>query len=326
MLRTVFFGTPELAIPSLERTAAASRLLAVVTQPDRPRGRGRKPEPPPVKRWAEARGIPVVQPEKVNDGAIEHWLKEQAPDLCLMAAYGRLLKQPILDIPPLGWLNVHPSLLPRWRGPSPIQTAILEGDTVTGVTIMRVVLEMDAGDIVLQEAVPIGPDETAGELTARLAVLGAELLERAVRMAERGPLPATTQRPEKAIYCRLFEKKDGRIRWSDPAVRIHNLVRAANPWPAAFCQFRGENIRILKTTLVPQPAMAAPGVITRVEKDRLLVATGEGTLAIRQAQLPGRRPLDMTAFLPGARIQPGEQFLEAPESGEGDGDAHRESR
>lgn len=321
MLRTVFFGTPELALPSLERTTAVSHLLAVVTQPDRPRGRGRKPESPPVKRWAEARGIPVVQPEKVNDGALEQWLQEQAPDLCLMAAYGRLLKQPVLDIPPLGWLNVHPSLLPRWRGPSPIQSAILAGDTVTGVTIMRVVLEMDAGDIVLQEAVPIGPDETAGELTGRLAVLGAELLEQAIRMAEQGPLPATPQDPAKAVYCRLFEKKDGRIRWSDPAVRIHNLVRAANPWPAALCLFRGESIRILQTSVVSRPATAPPGVITGVEKDRLLVATGEGTLAIRRAQLPGRRPLDMTAFLPGARIQPGEQFQEAPEPGQNNGAA-----
>jgi len=321
MLKTVFFGTPELAVPSLERAAAVSHLLAVVTQPDRPRGRGRKPEPPPVKRWAEARGIPVVQPEKLNDGTFERWLRKQEPDLCLMAAYGRLLKQPVLDIPPLGWLNVHPSLLPRWRGPSPIQTAILEGDTITGVTIMRVALEMDAGDIVLQDTVPIGPDETAGELTNRLAILGAELLEQAVRMAEEGPLPAVPQDPEKVTYCRLFEKKDGRIRWSDPAWRIHNLVRASNPWPMAFCLFRGEWFRILKTSVEPVPAASDPGVITSVEKDRLLVATGEGTLAIRRAQLPGRKPLDMTAFLLGARIRPGERFLEAPEPMENGGDA-----
>ncbi|HOJ68628.1 MAG TPA: methionyl-tRNA formyltransferase [Candidatus Hydrogenedentes bacterium] len=323
MLRTVFFGTPELAIPSLERAASVSRLLAVVTRPDRPRGRGLKPEPPPVKRWAEAHDVPVTQPEKLNDGTFETWLKDQRPDLCLMAAYGRLLKQPILDIPPLGWLNVHPSLLPRWRGPSPIQSAILAGDTVTGVTIMRVTLEMDAGDIVLQESVSIDPEETAGELTGRLAALGADLLERAIRMAEQGPLPAIPQDPGKVVYCRLFEKKDGRIVWSDPATRIHNLVRAANPWPTAFCLFRNELFKILKSSVEAVPATAEPGVITAVEKDRLLVATGEGTLAIRRAQLPGRKPLDMAAFLPGARIQPGERFLEAPVPGNTDGDAFR---
>lgn len=313
MLRTVFFGTPELAVPSLERAASASNLLAVVTQPDRPRGRGLKPEPPPVKRWAETHGIPVLQPTKINDGTLEQQLRDMQPDLCLMAAYGRLLKQPLLDVPPLGWLNVHPSLLPRWRGPSPIQTAILEGDTVTGVTIMRVALEMDAGDIVLQESVPIGPEETAGELTERLAELGAALLEKAIHMAEAGTIAATPQNHAEAVYCRLFEKKDGRIRWSDPAVRIHNLVRAANPWPTAYCLFRGELFKILKTSVVAEPAGAEPGVITAVEKKRLLVATGEGTLAIFRAQLPGRKPLDMEAFLPGARVRAGERFTEVPE-------------
>ncbi len=309
-MRTVFFGTPELAVPSLARAAECSEIAAVVCQPDKPQGRSGTPAPPPVKVWAVEHGIPVLQPAKLNDGTFEAWLREQRPDVCLMAAYGRLLKQPILDVPPLGWLNVHPSLLPRWRGPSPIQTAILAGDAETGVTIMRVILEMDAGDIVLQQTTPIGPDETSEELSARLAVMGADLLAQAMGLVEQGKASATPQDPETVVFCALFNKEDGRIRWDGPAWRIHNRVRASIPWPVAQCLYRGEVCRILRTTPVETPADAPPGTITQVLKDRVLVATGEGQLAILRFQAPGKKPMDMSAFLLGRRIEPGERFEE----------------
>lgn len=309
-MRTVFFGTPELAVPSLARAAAAHEVAAVVCQPDRPQGRSARPVPPPVKVWAEAHGIPVHQPVKLNDGAFEAWLRDLRPDLCLVAAYGRLLKQPILDIPPLGWLNVHPSLLPRWRGPSPIQTAILAGDRETGVTIMRVVLEMDAGDIVLQESTPIGPEETAEELSARLAEMGAELLLRAVNLVEEGKDSAIPQDPGGVTHCSLFSKEDGRIRWDGPAWRIHNRVRASIPWPVAQCLYGGQVCRILKTLPDPRPARGTPGTVTETAKDRIYVATGEGELAILRFQAPGKKAMDMEAYLRGNRIEPGDRFGE----------------
>ena len=171
-MRTVFFGTPELAVPALAAVAAHHNVTAVVCQPDRPKKRSKRPVPPPTKAWAVEHEIPVHQPLKLNDGAFEAWLKEQRPELCAIAAYGRLLKQPILDVPPEGWLNIHPSLLPRYRGPSPIQSAILNGDPVTGVSIMRLTLEMDAGDVLLQEETPVADDDTTESLSARLAQLG----------------------------------------------------------------------------------------------------------------------------------------------------------
>jgi methionyl-tRNA formyltransferase len=307
-VRTVFFGTPDIAVPSLAAVAARHEVAAVVCQPDKPQGRNLKLEPPAVKVWALEHGLEVCQPAKLNDGAFEAWLRDQAPELCTMAAYGRLLKQPILDIPPKGWLNVHPSLLPRWRGPSPIQTAILAGDAVTGVTIMEVTLEMDAGGILLQESTPIGPEDTSQSLSERLGARGADLLLQGMELVERGEAHFTPQDPACVAHCHLFEKEHGRIRWASPALDIHNLVRAAIPWPVAHCRFRGEVCRIHRTAIEPQPAEAPPGTITRVEKDRILVATGQGQLAILVFQAPGKKALPMAEFLRGRKIQPGERL------------------
>lgn len=307
-MRIVYFGTPELAVPALTAVAARHQLVAVVAQPDRPKGRSGKPEPPATAAWAKQQGLPVHQPEKLHDGHFESWLKAQAPDLCVVAAYGRLLRQPVLDIPPLGWLNLHPSLLPRWRGPSPIQTALLEGDAVTGVTIMRMVLEMDAGDIVLQEETPIDPDETAGILTERLSMLGAEAMLNGIALVEQGSAPSIPQNPDKVTYSKMFEKEHGRIRWADSALRIHNLVRACNPWPMAHGLFRGQVCRVLRTTAAPMAAQADPGAVIEVGKDRILVATGAGALALLTVQLAGKKAMDMDAFLRGARIEVGERF------------------
>ncbi len=309
-MRIVFFGTPELAIPTLAAVAERHEVIAVVCQPDRPQGRSGKPAPPPVKVWAQAHGLAVHQPEKLHDGAFEAWFRAQRPEIAVVAAYGRLLKQPVLDIPPQGWLNLHPSLLPRHRGASPIQTAILEGDTVTGVTIMRVVLEMDAGDIVLQRSTPISPDETSAELSDRLAAMGAEAMIEALDQAARGEIVSTPQDSERVTITKLFEKRDGEIRWAQPARRIHNLVRACIPWPVAHCRFKSEVCRIHRSAVVDSPADAPPGTITAVMDDRILVATGEGQLAVLVIQMPGKRAMSVHDFLLGRRVEAGERFEE----------------
>ena len=311
-MRIVYFGTPSLAVPTLAALAPACDVAAVVTQPDRPRGRSGKPEPPEVKVWAVSHGLAVHQPEKIHDGAFEAWLRRMRPDLCVVAAYGRLLRQPVLDVPPLGWLNLHPSLLPRWRGPSPIQTAILEGDRMTGVTIMRMVLEMDAGSIVLQESTPIGPDETAGELTERLAAMGARAMLKAVAIVEQGTALEIPQDPAGVTTSVLFETGNGRIRWSEPASRIHDQVRACNPWPMAQCLFRGQPCRILKTQVVEGDGEEIPGTVLETRKDRIIVAAGQGRLAVLRLQLPGKKALDADAFLRGTPVSPRERFEDAP--------------
>ncbi|MFA6240116.1 MAG: methionyl-tRNA formyltransferase [Candidatus Hydrogenedentales bacterium] len=311
-MRTVFFGTPQLAVPSLAALARRHEVVAVVCQPDRPQGRSGKPVAPPVKAWAVENGIPVVQPVKLNDGEFEAWLRAQRPDICVLAAYGRLLKQPILDVPAHGFLNMHPSLLPLYRGPSPIQTAILNGDTETGVTIMRITLDMDSGDVLTQERVPIQAEDNAETLTDRLADLGGEMLAQGVDLMEQGRAVFTPQDHERATYCTLFEKRDGRIDWTQPAVAIHNLVRAANPWPGAQCLFHGDVCRIHESLPASEAMDAAPGTVTHVERDRVVVATGDGSLAVLVFQAPGKRSLPMKEYLKGHAIKSGDRFESIP--------------
>jgi methionyl-tRNA formyltransferase len=309
-VRTVFFGTPDLAVPTLAAVAERHEVTAVVCQPDKPQGRGKKLTPPPTKEWALDHGIPVHQPTKLNDGSFEAWLRAQAPDICVLAAYGRILKQPILDIPPLGFVNMHPSLLPRHRGPSPIRGALLEGDTVTGVTIMRLDAGTDTGDIVLQEEMPILPDDNAIRLTVRLADAGAKLMAKALDLIASGDALYSPQDHSQATHTRLLDKSDGRIRWSAPAQQIHNLVRAAVPWPAAQARLGGEIVQIHRTHVVDEPSEAAPGTIVRVERDRVVVATGEGALAVLEIQAPGKRVMPMGDFLRGRALQVNERFEE----------------
>lgn len=309
-MRTVFFGTPEIAVPALRAIEALHDVTAVVCQPDRPRGRSKQPVAPPVKEAAEKLGIPVHQPTKLNDGTFEAWLREQAPEVCTIAAYGRILKQPLLDVPPQGFLNIHPSLLPKYRGPSPIRSAILNGDTETGVSIMRLVLEMDAGDILLQEKVAIGENETAVELARRLGHLGADLMLKSLRLLEAGEAEFTPQDPALAVECKMFEKADGRIRWGASARHIHNLVRAAQPWPVAHCHFHGEMYRIHETRLADGPVQKEPGAIEEIHKDRLIVATGEGRIAITALQAPGKRVMTADEYLRGHKLSPGDAFTD----------------
>lgn len=311
-MRTIFFGTPELALPTLAATYAAHEVLAVVCQPDKPRGRKRRLMPPPIKVWAEAHGVPVHQPSRLNDGAFEAWLKDQQPDVCVLVAYGRLLKQPILDVPRHGFLNLHPSRLPKLRGPSPIQSAILQGITETAITIMRLDAGMDAGDIVLQEVSTIYPADTGVTLTERLAHEGAPLMLRALEAVEQGTATFTPQDHAAATYCNMIAKSDGVIDWSRPALELHNLVRGAQPWPMAQCFLDGAPCKIHVSSFSTDPRDAPPGTITGIEKDRVFVATGEGQLAILSFQAPGKKAMPMADYLRGHPLQPGDRFDEVP--------------
>lgn len=307
-MRAVFFGTPELAVPTLAAVAHHHDVTAVVCQPDRPQGRSRKPVPPATKVWALEHGVPVMQPKKLNDGTFEAWLKEQSPDVCPLAAYGRLLKEPVLDVPKHGFINMHPSLLPRHRGPSPIQTAILVGDEVTGVTIMRLSLEMDAGDILLQVEEAVRPDDTAVTLSERLGRLGADLMARALSLIEKDEAVFTPQDHAQATYTKLLKKEDGLIRWAASARDINNLVRAVVSWPAAHCLYNKETYRILATEPLEEETDAPPGTVVRVERDQMVVATGRGTLALLRIQPPGKRAMAVADFLRGHAVGVGELF------------------
>ncbi len=308
-MRIVFFGTPDLAVPTLEAVAAAHEVVAVVCQPDKPQGRSKRPVPPATKVCAgEMQGIAVSQPTKLNDGVFEAWLRSQAPEVCVLVAYGRILKQAILDVPRHGFLNVHPSLLPRHRGPSPIQTAILEGDAETGVTIMRLDAGTDTGDTLLRRAIPIEGDDTTESLAEKLAGLGSELILEALDLVESGAAVFEKQDESLVTHSKIYKKEDGRIRWDMRAQDIHNLVRAFVPWPVAHCGFHGDTVRIYKTRVVEVEVGEPPGTVLRAGEDGIVVAAGEDALAIEMMQAPGKRAMPMADFLRGNTVEAGDLF------------------
>jgi len=314
-MKIVFWGTPELALPTLAALPEKHDVLAVVCQPDRPKGRSAKAASPPVKDWAESQGIPVLQPEKLNDGSVEAWLKNLAPDVCVLAAYGRYIKEPILNVPKHGFLNMHPSLLPKYRGPSPIQSALLSGDSESGVTIIRLSTEMDAGDVLIQKKTPVGSNENNRQLTERLAEMGGELMLEALALLETGGAVFTPQDHSKAVHCQMISKSGGHIRWAKPAVTIHNLVRACVPWPAAQCLYNGQVYKILESEPSGGVTSETPGTVTQVEKDRIQVATGDGQLSLLSIQAPGKKVMPVSAYLLGHKIKAGERLEDIPDAG-----------
>jgi len=310
-MRIVFFGTPELAVPSLREIAARHDVTAVVCQPDRPKGRRRKPAPPPIKEWALANGIPVHQPTKLNDGTFETWLTEQRPDACALAAYGRILKQPILDIPEHGFLNMHPSLLPKYRGPSPIQSALIHGETETGITIMRISLEMDSGDIISQSTEKIASDDDGVTLTDRLSDRGAVMFADALDDVAAGTATFRPQDDNAATTCKILNKEDGLIHWSDSAADINNFIRGAQPWPGAYTTLNDETYRIFRAEVLSATSTGEPGTIVSTENRKIEVATGDGTIAITNLQAPGKKAMDADAFLRGRPLETGIRFGDA---------------
>ena len=303
-MRVTFFGTATFAVPSLEELVAHRHAVELcVTQPDRPRGRGLKPEPSPVKQAASRLGLPLSQPERLRAKVFEGL----HPEVGVAAAYGQLIGPDVLAVPTQGIVGVHPSLLPKYRGAAPVAWAILEGMTMTGVTVFRLDERLDAGDIVSQRAVAIEPGENTQQLTERLAVLGAQELLRALDAIEAGRATFTPQHEAHASVAPKLSKAQGRIDWSQTAEAIERLVRATIPWPGATTAWRGKPLRVWSASSAASTE-AAPGTVVQVQPEGLTIATGSGTLLIRELQPPGRRRMPVRAFLAGHPIQPGDRF------------------
>ncbi|MFI5395857.1 MAG: methionyl-tRNA formyltransferase [Candidatus Binatia bacterium] len=300
LLRIVFFGTPEFAVPSL-RALLAGRdpVIGVVCQPDKPAGRGQHLAVPPVKQAALHAGLPVFQPQKLRALETIETLASWSPDLIVVAAYGKILPKIVLDLPPLGCINVHASLLPKYRGAAPIQWAILRGEERTGVTIMRMNEGMDTGDILLQHEIDIGPDETHGELQARLAELGARVLTEAITGLHTGTLLARQQHEEEMTLAPMIKKEDGHIDWTHPAVDLARKVRAFNPWPSACTSLGGKQLKIHRAHADTLSRTAPPGTVVAINGG-ISVATGKGALVLEEVQLEGRKRLTAAEFARGA--------------------------
>lgn len=310
-LRVVFFGTPVFALPALSATLAAPAIepVLVVTQPDRPAGRGRRLTPSPVKVLAEERGLPVFQPERLRGAEVLERLRSAAAGLFVIAAYGQILRAAVLDLPRFGCLNVHPSLLPRHRGPAPIAAAILAGDAETGVTIMLTDRGLDTGPILTQRRVPLGRAWTAASLEPHLASIGADLLIETIPRWVRGEIVPRAQDDALATTSRLFTTADGAIDWARPALELERQVRALNPWPRAYTFDRGKRLQILTATAIegevaaepaPDLATAAPGTILAERgTGRMVATTGRGLLALDEIQAEGRRATDSATYLRG---------------------------
>lgn len=305
-LRIAFAGTGDFAVPVLCALAEARRVLLVITQPDRPAGRGLSPKPPPVKTAAEVLGLPVIQPPSINAPEILNQLRSLDLDVLAVAAYGQLLKREVLTLPRLGCVNVHASLLPNYRGAAPVAWTILNGDRKTGVTIFLLDEGMDTGPILLQEELEIGPDETRGELEARLAELGGRLLVEAIQGYAQGVLCPKPQPKEGTLAPRL-RKEDGRIDWTWPAERVHNWVRGMNPWPSAFTVFRGRLLKLHRTKVLGGAPEGLPGALI-VEDRQLYVVCGEGAVELLEVQPEGKRRMSGLDFLNGYRPRPGERL------------------
>ena len=299
-------GTPEFACPSLAALLARpDPVVGVVCQPDKPKGRGLAVDPPPVKRLALAHGVPVLQPSKLRDPDAQAALQALAPDLIVVAAYGKILPRALLDLPPHGCINVHASILPRHRGAAPIQHAILAGDATTGVTIMAMNETMDAGDIRLVRETPITDDDTASTLTARLAELGAVALVEAIDQLHAGTLPHLAQPTDGITFAPRIERAHARLDWTRPASALARVVRAFQPAPVAFTSWEGAVLRVHRAVAVAWTGAAAPGTVIRANPTGIVVATSEGALQVLEVQLEGRKRLPVAAFLAGARLAPG---------------------
>lgn len=300
--RVLFAGTPEFALASLRALTGAGIVpVAVLTQPDRPAGRGKRVTASPVKQFALERGIDVLQPTTLRDAGAVEAIAAFDPDVLVVAAYGLILPPAVLDVPAKGCLNVHASLLPRWRGAAPIQAAILAGDTETGVSLMAMTAGLDCGPVYVEEPVAIGPEETAGELHERLAALGGELLVRHFDAIVNGTLEAVEQDETAATYAGKISKQDARLDWQRPAEELHRRVRAYNPVPGAFFLLDDMPVKCWRARVAAGAAGAAPGEVLSAGRDGIVVACGSDALRLDSLQRPGKRPVTAGEF---ARVVP----------------------
>lgn len=307
-MRIVFMGTPDFAVPTLEALIGAGHeLAAVVTQPDKPKGRGKAVLMTPVKERALECGIPVYQPKRVREPEFLDVLRKLNPDVIVVVAFGQILPREILTLPPFGCVNVHASLLPKYRGAAPIQWAVIDGETVSGVTTMQMNEGLDTGDILEQEEISLDPEETGGSLFEKLASLGGKMILSTLKGLEDGSIIPRAQGEMTTPYAKMLTKAMGEIDWSMDAASIERLVRGLNPWPSAYTYVDGKALKIWKARVEAGEAGNEPGQV-RVTKDRLLVETGNGVLSILELQLEGKKRMEAAAFLRGFSIETGKKF------------------
>ncbi len=312
-MRYVFLGSPPFAVPVLEALLGSGHVaLGLVTRPDRPRGRGREVQASPLVELARERGLPVLQPETTKTPEFVDALRQLAPDVLLVASYGELLRTEVLELAPHGALNVHGSLLPRWRGAAPIQAAVAAGDAETGVSIQRMVLALDAGDVLLERRTPIGPEDTAGELFERLARLGGEAAVEARAPRERGEARYTPQDPALVTHAGKLRKQDGDLDWARPAVELERLVRAMHPWPGARALAPGDRPLVVEAARVVE-GDGEPGALLEAGP-RCVVACGEGALELTRVKPAGKKAMAAPDWLRGARLEAGARLANGGEA------------
>jgi len=310
-LRLLFCGTPHFAVPTLRHLLPQSdfEIAAVITQPDRPRGRGQQISSSPVKETAREAGIPVHQPEKIRAAETQTLLETLAPDVIVIIAYGQIIPARLLSIPKLGWINLHASLLPKYRGAAPIHWAIANGETASGLTTMRIDAGMDTGDIFLQEKIAIAPEQTAPELAKKMSEIGAPLMAETLRGIASGKLSPRPQKHAEATYAPLLRKEDGRIDWNRPAQEIYNRLRGFDPWPGAYTSFRGQTCHLWAEPF-PLGTLtgSAPGTLFQEDR-KILIACGHATLLrLLSVKVPGRKQVSAVEFANGARLTERERF------------------
>lgn len=305
--RIVFMGTPDFAVPTLEALHNSEHEVAlVITQPDRPKGRGRKLTAAPVKRAADRFQYPVFQPESIKNKAARDTIEAARADFLIVIAFGHVLPPTVLEIPKFGAINSHASLLPRYRGPAPIQWAVISGESETGVTTMMMDSGLDTGDILMVAREEIGPEDTAGQLHDRLAVIGADLLIATLNAYAAGTLKPVKQDSDQATYAPLLKKRDGHIEWRKPATAIESFIRGVTPWPGAFTFHGGRRIKIFKSRPIDNRTDQQPGTVLESFPDDLLIATGDGVLSIQELQGASGKRLAVEEFLRGYSLNPGE--------------------
>lgn len=305
-MRVIFMGTPDFAVGTLEEIIRAGHeVVLTVTQPDKPKGRGNAMQFPPVKECALAHEIPIFQPKKIREEENVAYLREFQPDIIVVAAFGQILPKSILDMPKFGCINVHASLLPKYRGAAPIQWAIINGDEVTGVTIMRMDVGLDTGDMIAKKEIVIAKDETGGSLFDKLAQIGAQLCVETMETIEAGKAEYTPQNHEEATHVSMINKELGLIDWNKSATELEHLIRGLNPWPSAFTKLDGKTFKIWKANVLSKDTKEKPGCIVSVTKNSMEVQTGDGVLSLLEVQLEGKKRMAIDAFLRGYSVSEG---------------------
>ena len=308
-MRVIFMGTPDFSVGTLEALIRADhQVVLAVTQPDKPKGRGGKMQFPPVKETAMEHGIPVFQPRKVREPENIEELRKYQADVIVVVAFGQILPREILELTPYGCINVHASLLPSYRGAAPIQWAVINGETVSGVTTMQMDEGLDTGDMLLKTEVPLEPEETGGSLHDKLAAAGASLCVRTLKALEEGTVTPKKQGESPTAYASMLKKEMGEIRWEEPAISIERLIRGLNPWPSAYTGWQDKTMKIWEAEVLEEDSGQEPGTVVRVDKDGFLVQTGKGLLKVTALQIPGKKRMEADAFLRGYSMEPGEKL------------------